>query len=227
MKSDAAATVQDRLGYRFQNPDLLAMALTHSSASTAKNANNERLEFLGDRVLALVLVEELYHRHPDASEGELARRLNALVRAEMCAHVFRLLDIVDVLQSARGSWAKSSPTSVNVLADMCEALIGAVYLDGGIEAARSFVLGAWGPHITLPSAADKDPKTALQEWAMGHALPVPIYVEQERTGPDHEPFFSILVYLKGYEPAAGGGPSKRRAEQEAAASFLKREMIWK
>ena len=146
MKSDAAATVQDRLGYRFQNPDLLAMALTHSSASTAKNANNERLEFLGDRVLALVLVEELYHRHPDASEGELARRLNALVRAEMCAHVFRLLDIVDVLQSARGSWAKSSPTSVNVLADMCEALIGAVYLDGGIEAARSFVLGAWGPH---------------------------------------------------------------------------------
>ena len=163
----------------------------------AKNANNERLEFLGDRVLALVLAEELYHRHPDASEGELARRLNALVRAEMCAHVFRLLDLVDALQSAAGSWAKSSPTSVNVLADMCEALIGAVYLDGGIEAARSFVLSAWGPHIALPSAADKDPKTALQEWAMGRALPVPIYVEQERTGPDHEPFFSIRVLSQG------------------------------
>jgi ribonuclease-3 len=227
LKFDAAAAVQDRIGYHFRDPDLLATALTHSSVSTAKNANNERLEFLGDRVLALVLVEELYHRHPDASEGELARRLNALVRAEMCAHVFRSLDIVDVLQSARAGLARAAPTSVNVLADMCEALIGAVYLDGGIEAARSFVLAAWSPHIALPSAADKDPKTALQEWAMGRALPVPIYVEQERTGPDHEPFFSILVYLKGYEPAAGGGPSKRRAEQEAAESFLRREMIWK
>ncbi len=227
MKSDAAAIVQDRIGYRFGDVNLLAMALTHASASPAKNANNERLEFLGDRVLALALVEELYHRHPDASEGELARRLNALVRAEMCAQVFRTLDIVDVLISARSAWAKAPPTSVNVLADMCEALIGAVYLDGGIEAARQFVLAAWAPHIALPSAADKDPKTALQEWAMGHALPVPVYVEQERTGPDHEPFFSILVYLKGFEPAAGGGPSKRRAEQEAAESFLRREMIWK
>ena len=209
MTSDAAATVEDRIKYHFRDAGLLAVALTHASASPAKNTNNERLEFLGDRVLALVLVEELYHRHPDASEGELARRLNALVRAEMCAQVFRTLDIVDVL------------------ADMCEALIGAVYLDGGIEAARQFVLAAWAPHIALPSAADKDPKTALQEWAMGHALPVPVYVEQERTGPDHEPFFSILVYLKGFEPAAGGGPSKRRAEQVAAESFLRREMIWK
>jgi ribonuclease-3 len=227
LKSEASATVQDRIGYQFRDPDLLAMALTHASASSTKTANNERLEFLGDRVLALVLVEELYHRHPEASEGELARRLNALVRAEMCALVFRSLAIMDAFQSARGGAARSPPTSVNVLADMCEALIGAVYLDGGIEPARSFVLTAWAPHIALPSAADKDPKTALQEWAMGRALPVPVYVEQQRTGPDHEPFFSILVYLKGYEPAAGGGPSKRRAEQEAAENFLRREMIWK
>jgi ribonuclease III len=225
--SDAAATVEDRIKYHFRDAGLLAVALTHASASPAKNTNNERLEFLGDRVLALVLVEELYYRHPDASEGELARRLNALVRAEMCAQVFRTLDIVDVLAAARSSWGKAPPSSINVLADMCEALIGAVYLDGGIEAARQFVLAAWAPHIALPSAADKDPKTALQEWAMGHALPVPVYVEQERTGPDHEPFFSILVYLKGFEPAAGGGPSKRRAEQVAAESFLRREMIWK
>ncbi len=175
-KPDASETLEQRLGYRFSDRSLYETALTHSSAADGDAAaDNERLEFLGDRVLALIMVEELYRRLGAAREGELARRLNALVRKETCAEVARSLGVVEAMRAGRSVRRRALAESANVLGDTCEALIGAIYLDGGLEAARAMVLDQWRPFLDRPAAARKDPKTALQEWALARALPVPSY----------------------------------------------------
>ncbi|MFO1089798.1 MAG: ribonuclease III [Hyphomicrobiales bacterium] len=218
---------EGRLGYAFRDRALLEAALTHASAiDDGHGDDNERLEFLGDRVLALVMVEELFRLHPDAREGELARRLNTLVRKETCAEVSRALGVADAMKAGRSVRRRAIAESTNVLGDTCEALIGAIYLDGGLEAARRFVLASWQPFLDSATMARKDPKTALQEWALARALPVPAYDELGREGPDHLPQFSMRVTVDGSEPATGVGRTKRQAEQEAATAFLKREGVW-
>jgi ribonuclease III len=225
-KPDASETLEQRLGYRFSDRSLYETALTHSSAADGDAAaDNERLEFLGDRVLALIMVEELYRRLGAAREGELARRLNALVRKETCAEVARSLGVVEAMRAGRSVRRRALAESANVLGDTCEALIGAIYLDGGLEAARAMVLDQWRPFLDRPAAARKDPKTALQEWALARALPVPSYRETGREGPDHSPAFAVRVDVEGFAPAGGAGRTKRQAEQAAAAAFMEREGI--
>ncbi len=223
---DASETLERRLGHRFRDRSLYERALTHSSAAEGIGApDNERLEFLGDRVLALVIVEELFRTLGEAREGELARRLNALVRKETCAEVARALGVAGAMRAGRSVRRRALAESANVLGDTCEALIGAIYLDGGLEAARRMVLEWWRPLLDRPAAARKDPKTALQEWALARALPVPAYEETGREGPDHSPAFAVTVTVAGFAPAAGTGRTKRQAEQEAAAAFLAREGV--
>jgi ribonuclease-3 len=225
-KPDASETLEQRLGYRFSDRSLYETALTHSSAADGDAAaDNERLEFLGDRVLALIMVEELYRQLGAAREGELARRLNALVRKETCAEVARSLGVVEAMRAGRSVRRRALAESANVLGDTCEALIGAIYLDGGLEAARAMVLDQWRPFLDRPAAARKDPKTALQEWALARALPVPSYRETGREGPDHSPAFAVRVDVEGFAPAGGTGRTKRQAEQAAAAAFMEREGI--
>jgi ribonuclease-3 len=176
-------------------------------------------------VLALIVVEELYRTRGAAREGELARRLNALVRKETCAEVARALGVAEAMRAGRSVRRRSLAESANVLGDTCEALIGAIYLDGGLEAARAMVLDQWRPFLDRPAAARKDPKTALQEWALARALPVPSYRETGREGPDHSPAFAVRVDVEGFAPAGGTGRTKRQAEQAAAAAFMEREGI--
>lgn len=221
----ALAELYGRIGYKVSDQQLIDRALTHAShGAPGRKTDYERLEFLGDRVLALVAADELYHRFPDIGEGDLSRRLNLLVRQETCTEVAQRLGLGEYIRwGARTNDIASNP---RVLADACEALIAAVYLDGGVEPARNFILRHWKDLFDRAAAVGKDAKTALQEWALAKALPVPVYYEETRRGPDHLPVFLMIVEVEGYEPASGEGPSKRVAEQTAAASFLVREGVW-
>lgn len=213
--------LQDRLGYRFRDPALLRRALTHASVGAG---SNERLEFLGDRVLGLVVAEKLYADFPDEAEGGLHARHKTLVRRDACAAVARAIDLGSHLILAPSETA-SGRTNAAILAGACEALIAALYFDGGFEAARTFVLGAWADAFaTLPPEL-RDAKTALQEWAQSGALAAkvqPVYTVVGRTGPDHAPCFTVEVSVPGHAPEAGEGTSKRDAEQNAAARMLAR-----
>lgn len=215
----ALAELYGRIGYKVSDEQLVDRALTHASHGASRRSKDyERLEFLGDRVLALVAAEELYRRFPDIGEGDLSRRLNLLVRQESLTEVAQTLGLGEFIRSGAGTdHIASNP---RVLADACEALIAAVYLDGGLEPARSFILQHW--HGLFERAADvgKDAKTALQEWALGKGLPVPVYYEETRHGPDHLPVFIMIVEIEGYPPFPGEGPNKRAAEQAAAEAFL-------
>ncbi|MDE1174447.1 MAG: ribonuclease III [Parvibaculaceae bacterium] len=220
--------LEESLGYRFSDPDLLSAALTHSSATAANGAPvmSERLEFLGDRVLGLIVAEELFRRFPDAAEGELAVRLNGLVRKERCAEVAGRIGLGDHLvlgPSERRVEGRVKPT---VLADACEAVIAALYLDAGFEAARRFVLGAWGSFDMGPVRAQQDAKTALQERAQGRGLTLPRYEVRDRHGPDHAPEFVVEVSIDGLGAAMGQGASKRLAEQAAAEALLGAHELW-
>lgn len=216
-----AAVIADRTGYVFADLLLLQTALTHSSAPGAKD-NNERLEFLGDRVLSLVISDLLLQSFPEAREGELAVRLNALVRGETCAEVASDLKLAEIIRA--DSAIRSGTSKVrNVLADAVEALIAAIYLDGGIEAARRFILANWGPRSRAIAEVPRDAKTELQEWAVQATGKLPIYSIIGREGPDHAPQFTVLVELPGYQPAQAQGRSKQNAERAAARAFLDRE----
>lgn len=225
----------ERIGYRFNAPEVLQTALTHSSVTapfrgktttrTGKPSarDNERLEFLGDRVLALVIAEELCRRFPESAEGELAPRFNALVRKETCAEVARSLDLGSYLHLGGGEAAGGGRDKTAILGDACEAVIAAIYLDGGLAPARDFVLRFWADHFSGLAGRSKDPKSTLQEWAQGRRLAAPNYREVERSGPDHAPHFRVEVEIEGYPGQAGEGTSKRAAEQSAADAFLLRE----
>lgn len=222
LSSEQRDACQDAIGYRFKDPDLLDRAMTHRSATQGKTAewSNERLEFLGDRVLGLVMVEALMERFPKLREGELAPRLNTLVSRKACAVIGAELGLggfIIVDQSERSTGGADKPS---LLANATEAIIGAVYTDAGLERARKVTLKHWhkllGETIDMP----RDPKSALQEWAQGAGLPAPAYRQISREGPDHAPVFTVAVLIDGHEPLPGVGSSKQLAEREAARAMF-------
>ncbi len=213
---------QGRLGYEFSRTELLQRAVTHSSMSTPNRGDNQRLEFLGDRVLGLVMAEALIEADPDASEGALAPRFNTLVRKETCADVARQIDLGAVLKLGRSEMLSGGRRKEALLGDAMEAIIAAVYRDAGFETARDLVLRLWGDRITTVKADARDAKTALQEWAQARKQPPPKYTVVERKGPDHEPVFTIEAGLSSGETAQATAGSKRNAEQAAATALLKR-----
>jgi ribonuclease-3 len=221
--------LEARLGYRFADPDLLDRALTHSSAvSPSKRIERsyQRLEFLGDRVLGLVVADLLYRRFPRANEGELSRSLNTLVRKETCAAVARQLDIGSELNLGEAEARTGGATKEAILGDVAEAVIGAVYCDGGLGQAYEAVERLFGDFIGHAGNVRADPKTTLQEWAQGRGLEPPLYSEVERTGPDHAPRFTIAVTLGDFPAVTATGTSKKLAEHKAAEAFLIREKVW-
>ena len=211
-----------RIGYTFKRPELLHRAVTHSSMSSPTRDDNQRLEFLGDRVLGLVMAEALFMADTSASEGQLAPRFNALVRKETCADVAREIDLGAVLKLGRSEMLSGGRRKEALLADAMEAVIAAVYLDGGFEAAKALVLRLWGKRVTAVDADARDAKTALQEWAQARKLPPPKYVVVERTGPDHAPVFTIEARLENGASQSATANSKRQAEQAAAKLLLAR-----
>ena len=209
-----------RLGHEFRNPELLIRAVTHASISSNTRPDNQRLEFLGDRVLGLVMAEALLAADPDAPEGQLAPRYNALVRKETCADVARQVDLGAVLKLGRSEMMSGGRRKQALLGDAMEAVIAAVYEDGGFDAARGLILRLWGDRIASVKADARDPKTALQEWAQGRGQTPPSYIETGRSGPDHAPVFTVEVRLETGEAAKASAPSKRAAEQAAAKTLL-------
>ena len=228
-----AAGAEMAIGYRFKHPDRLIEALTHPSAiepaprrrgrrSSARGHGYERLEFLGDRVLGLVVAELLWRRFENEPEGALTRRLAALVRRETVARVAAELGLDRYLILSRSEAAAGAAHNSGILADVGEAVIAAIYVDGGFEAARGFVERCWQPLIGEMAAPPRDPKTSLQEWAQGRGLGLPVYRTIEITGPDHGRRFTVGVTVDGAEEASATGSSKRAAETAAAAALLER-----
>ena len=217
--ADALAPV---LGHRFTDPELLARALTHPSASTAGRPDNQRLEFLGDRVLGLVVAEALLAAHPGESEGAIAPRFNALVRRETLAEIAAEIDLGQHLHLGRSESISGGRRKAAILADAVEAVIAALYLDGGLAVARRFVETHWRARIAAQEEAPTDAKTALQEWAQAKGMPPPGYRLVSRTGPDHKPSFAMEARLETGETAMAEAASKRAAEQAAAAALLER-----
>ncbi len=212
----------DRLGHRFADPEFLIRALTHASISSEQRPDNQRLEFLGDRVLGLVIANALLKADPSAREGQLAPRFNALVRKETCAAIAREIGLGDVLKLGRSEMKSGGRRKDALLGDAMEAVIAAVYADAGFEAARDVVLRLWRTRIDTVDADARDAKTSLQEWAQARGHPPPDYVETAREGPDHAPVFTIEARLASGETAEARAASKRAAEQAAAKALLDR-----
>ncbi|MGB0749350.1 MAG: ribonuclease III [Magnetospiraceae bacterium] len=216
--------LQAALAHSFHDSDLLQTALTHASlaAVTGKSLNNERLEFLGDRVLGLVIARLLFDHFPKEDEGRLARRLAALVSRETLAVVAGQINLGAYLRLSQSEEDSGGRENPGMLANCCEAVIAALYLDGGMEAAAGFIERHWTPLLEELVQAPKDSKTALQEWAQARGLGLPEYSEVARSGPDHAPIFTIQVAVSGYPASRAEGPSKRVAEREAATVLLSR-----
>lgn len=214
-----SGALSERLGHKFQDETLLRRALTHAGADAARS--NERLEFLGDRVLALVVAEELYRLYAHEDEGALTRRVHALVRWEACAKVGEEIGLWDHLVLTR-SEAAGGRARGPIVGSALEAVIAALYLDGGMEVARAFILNWWQQMFADPGSDTRDAKTRLQEWSQGRGrdASAPVYTLKEQAGPDHAPRFVVEAQVKGFPAATGEGGSKRQAEQEAAAKLL-------
>ena len=223
------AHLLERLGYAFRNPALIELALTHASArpSLKPNEDNERLEFLGDRVLGLAIAELLTATLPEASEGELARRYNQLVRAETCAEIAQEWELGKLILMSGGEAESGGRGKKTILANACEAVLGAIFIDGGYAAARDVIHRFWASELSGYGLAVPDAKSVLQEWAQGRRLPLPHYVEIAREGPDHAPRFTAEVQIDGVAPERGHGANKRAAEQAAALAMLMREGVWR
>jgi ribonuclease-3 len=227
--SDLAEMVAS-IGHDFAEPGLLRAALTHPSSlarpgarrrpAGAYDADNQRLEFLGDRVLGLVVAEMLYETFPGEDEGALAMRLAALVRQEGLAQVALALDLGRHLVLSKGEADGGGRENPASLADACEAVIGAIFLDGGLEAARKFIDHMWRPMLLAEAKPPQDAKTALQEWAQAHGFPLPVYEVVSASGPPHEPTFVVRVSVSGRAPVDATGRSKRTAEQAAARALF-------
>jgi ribonuclease III len=213
---------EEAIGYKFKDAGLLDRAMTHRSAAQGRAVqwSNERLEFLGDRVLALVMVETLLERFPETREGDLAPRFNALVSRETCALIGADLGLGRFLIVDRAERSSGGPGKRSLLANVAEAVIGAIYLDGGLVKARKFVLNHWAGLLKQSAGTPRDPKSALQEWVQGEGLPAPTYRHDSRAGPDHAPMFTATVHVDGLLPAEGSGPSKQEAERAAARAML-------
>jgi ribonuclease-3 len=230
MSGDAAdqRELEARIGYLFADPGLLTRALTHISAlpgSRSRAGSYQRLEFLGDHVLGLAVSDMLFRAFPYADEGELSRRLAALVRKETCALVARAMNLGPVMLLGPSESQAGGRHRAAILADVCEALIGAVFIDGGYEPAAKLVERFWREDMLKPSLPLRDAKTVLQEWAQARGFPAPSYREIGRSGPDHDPEFRVAVDLAGRTPTEGVGRSKRAAEQAAAAAMLVQEGV--
>jgi ribonuclease III len=223
---DAAASItplEDALGHHFAKSDLLLEALTHPSAVRRRGISKrgyERLEFLGDRVLGLIVAELLWRRFPSEAEGELTRRQTHLVRREALAEVAQAVGLGEQLIVSPGEDAAGVRENASVLADVCEAVIAALYIDGGLGAARRFVETRWAPRLAALGEPPRDPKTTLQEWVQARGLPLPSYTTVATEGPAHRRRFTVTVNVEGRSPATASGPSKRAAETAAAAVAL-------
>lgn len=228
--------LQSKLGFGFQDEALLRAALTHSShASHAKQSgstkttradNNERLEFLGDRVLGLSICEQLMQTFPEANEGELARRYNRLVRRKMCAEIARTIDLGRFLILSSGEARSGGRAKSTILANAMEAVLGAVFLDGGYREAHGVIARLWQEQLISGGEVPLDAKTALQEWVQGQGFELPVYKDIGRSGPDHEPLFSCEVRVDQVGVGRGEGSSKRAAEQSAAQDLLEKNNVW-
>jgi ribonuclease-3 len=225
--AELAETLSARTGFGFRDHERLRRALTHASARHSTGIDYERMEFLGDRVLGLVIAEFVFTRFPEALEGELSRRLNALVNADTLAGIADEIGLSELVHTGSELRKRQGGTRVNIRADAMEALIAAIYLDGGLDAARAFILRFWEPRSQSAVAARRDPKTELQEWSHQLSGDTPVYTIESREGPDHDPVFTVSVAVVGIEPAIARGKSKREAEQTAAAEILRREGVWK
>ena len=216
------------LDYKFRDKQILEQALTHASfrSSSGQLHHYEKLEFLGDRVLGLCVAERLYIEFPDADEGELSVRLNALVSGKTLAEFGDELNIDQFIRTGSDLNLSTGKRVQSLRADVVEALIASIYLDGGLEPAKNFVSRLLDNRINQPDAARRDSKTALQEWAHAKGLGTPKYREKEKAGPDHDPVFTVEVKVKGKLAAQGTGRSKRSAEQAAAREILVREGVW-
>jgi ribonuclease-3 len=226
-KAKVRDDLESRVGYAFADKAILDRALTHVSASPrqGRGGSYQRLEFLGDHVLGLVVSDMLYRAFPKADEGDLSRRLADLVRRDTCAEIARAIDLGAALRLGTSESNAGGRRRTATLADACEALIGAVFVDGGYPAAAELIERLWRERMLKPPRPLRDPKTMLQEWAQGRGLPTPAYHEVERTGPDHNPKFRVAVEIADRAPAEGIGASKRAAEQAAAAAMLTREGV--
>ena len=218
----------ERLGFAFKDRSLVELALTHASArpSLKPNEDNERLEFLGDRVLGLAIAELLTQTFPEASEGDLARRYNQLVRAETCAEIAKEWELGQLILMSGGEAESGGRGKKTILANACEAVLGAIFIEGGYQAARDVVFRFWASELASLDLALPDAKSILQEWAQGRRLSLPRYVEIAREGPDHKPRFTTEVQIDGVAPERGHGANKRAAEQAAALAMLLREGVW-
>lgn len=222
-RAAAVAELQRRIGVTIADPQLLERALTHPSVGegAVRVAHYEQLEFLGDRVLNLLAAERLMEMYPQAKEGELSRMVAASVDYQSCARVAREIGLPDALRLSASATKVGARQSDAVLGDACEALIAVIYIDGGLAAARTFFLNFWGEALNaLDSPRTKDPKTALQEWAQGRGLPLPVYSVIGRSGPDHAPVFTIAVQVEGFAPETGTGRTKQDAQKAAAQTML-------
>jgi ribonuclease-3 len=219
--------LEEALGHRFKRAALLEQALTHRSAVRARGPASdayERLEFLGDRVLGLLVAELLIHRFASEQEGELTRRHTSLVRRDTLVRIARGIGLGEHLKLSKGEAQAGGRASPSLLADACEAVIAALYLDGGIAAARPFIERYWVPLLEADATPPRDAKTALQEWAQSRKLPLPTYRVVSSEGPSHKPMFTVEVAVKGLDPAEAKGHSKRAAQQEAAQALLQRAL---
>lgn len=213
---------QHRLGHAFARPDLLVQAVTHPSVTGETRADNQRLEFLGDRVLNLVIAEALFEAFPEADEGTLAPRYNALVRKETCAEIAREIGLGEVLRLGRGEMLTGGRRRDTGLGDAMEAVIAAVYLDAGLAPAAKLVRRLWGARIETVEGEARDPKSALQEWTQARGLGLPAYDLVSRKGPDHALVFTVEARLENGAAARATGSAKRTAEREAARALLER-----
>lgn len=212
--------LEELLGHKFGHGDVLRRAVTHASAEPRAWNAYERLEFLGDRVLALVMAEHLLDRFPHEREGAIAKRHVGLVRREALAEVARQIGLGRFLIVSRGETEAGVRESETILSDAMEAVIGALYLDGGLEAAQRFILQCWNPLVEAERRPPQDAKTTLQEWVQARKIPLPTYETVGRDGPAHAPEFTVRVSVEGHGAQTGTGKSKRIAEQDAAGKMM-------
>jgi len=225
----AIEALERRLGYVFQDRKLLERALTHASVgdgAAKPGLDNERLEFLGDRVLGLLTAERLIQLDPAASEGDLAPRLNALVNRKTCARVARAIALGPALRLSGAETRTGGRDKDSILAGACEALIAALYQDARLDETRRIFLDIWREEFgALSAPRPKDPKTLLQEWAQGRGRPVPVYLVVQREGPEHAPVFTVEVTVEGHGSAKGQGSSRQTAEKSAAQALIEQARI--
>ncbi|MFK7840446.1 MAG: ribonuclease III [Bdellovibrionales bacterium] len=212
--------LQEQINYTFQNLNLLEIAFTHSS--TGAKHNYERLEFLGDRVLGLTVSETLYKKFPNEPEGHLAKRLSALVQGSFLAQIAREMELGQYIVFSDSESASGGADNDNILADVFESMIGALYLDSNYETCRDLICKLWGDRFDTMKKPPQHPKTRLQEWAQSKNLHLPRYEIAAQSGPDHAPVFDISLKIEGYESVTVQGPSRQEAEKRAAQTFIEK-----